>query len=69
MQVRVPATTDADRKSSQVFFNALTNFYDFSDTDALDMFARNGQLTVSMYKQKLRSVDAWELGLEQHRML
>jgi predicted RNA methylase len=69
MQVREVNVTDADGKSAQLFFDALTGFYDLSQARALDMFARNGQLTVSKYAGKVRSVDAWELGAEHAEAL
>jgi hypothetical protein len=69
MQVRTVNVSDADGKSAQLFFDALTGFYDLSEARALDMFARNGQLTVSKYAGKVRDVDAWELGPEHEQAL
>ena len=69
MQVRTVNVSDADGKSAQLFFDALTGFYDLSDAVALDMFARNGQLTVSKYADKVREVDAWELSAEHREAL
>ena len=61
MQVRQVDVTDADARSAKLFFDALTGFYDLSQSRALDMFARNGQLTIRNYVDKLKTVDAWEL--------
>jgi hypothetical protein len=69
MQVREVNVTDADGRSAQLFFDALTGFYDLKDAAALDMFARNGQLTVSRYAKKVLTVDAWELGAEHEAAL
>jgi hypothetical protein len=69
MQVRTVNVSDADGKSAQLFFDALTGFYDLSEAVALDMFARNGQLTVSKYADKVREVDAWELSGEHKKAL
>ena len=69
MQVRTVNVSDADGKSAQLFFDALTGFYDLSEARALDMFARNGQLTVSKYAGKVRDVAAWELGPEHEQAL
>jgi hypothetical protein len=69
MQVRTVNVSDADGKSAQLFFDALTGFYDLSEARALDMFARNGQLTVSKYADKVRDVAAWELGPEHESAL
>ena len=33
-------------EAQKLFFDALTGFYDLWEARALDMFARNGQLTV-----------------------
>lgn len=64
MQVREVNVTDADGRSAKLFFDALTGFYDLSQAAALDMFARNGQLTVKNYVDKVKLVDAWELSPE-----
>jgi predicted RNA methylase len=69
MQVREVNVTDADGKSAQLFFDALTGFYDLSQARALDMFARNGQLTVKNYVSKVKAVDAWELNGEHEEAL
>ena len=49
MQVRTVNVSDADGRSAELFFDALTGFYDLSKARALDMFARTGQQTVSKY--------------------
>ena len=69
MQVRTVNVSDADGKSAELFFDALTGFYDLSKARALDMFARNGQLTVSKYAAWVASVDAWELNAEHEAAL
>ena len=66
MKVREVHTSDSDRRSAQVFFDALLAFWDFRAGSALDAFARNGQLTVQNYSNMVERVTAWELG-EEHR--
>jgi hypothetical protein len=61
--------SDADGRSAELFFDALTGFYDLSKARALDMFARTGQLTVSKYAPWVHSVDAWELNGEHEAKL
>jgi hypothetical protein len=69
MQVRTVNVSDADGRSAELFFDALTGFYDLSKARALDMFARTGQLTVSKYAPWVASVDAWELNAEHEAAL
>lgn len=66
MKIREVDTTEADRTSAEVFFRALSRMWDLKKVDALDMFARNGQLTVSRYGHKVKNLDLWELA-EEHR--
>lgn len=61
MQIREVNCTDADKRSAGVFFTALKAFYDLSTVTALDMFARNGQLTVANYAGAVEALDVWEL--------
>lgn len=61
MKIREVHVTASDIKSAEVFFNALTEFYDVRNGDALDMFARDGKLTVSQYAYKVGNLDTWEL--------
>lgn len=56
----------ADERAAQLFFNALVDFYDLKQLRALDMFARDGMLTVKRYFRDVKSVDCWELN-EEHR--
>lgn len=51
----------ADFKATGLFFDAVLGFYDLSQRDALDMFARDGALTVHLYADKVRSLDLWEI--------
>lgn len=69
MKVRITDTTEADRLSAQVFFQAVTSYYDLTIGVALDAFARNGQLTVANYYDKVGVIDAWELGAEHAKAL
>lgn len=55
---------EADFKATDLFFNALMGFYDFSQLDALDMFARDGTLTVCRYADKVKSLALWEINPE-----
>lgn len=64
MRVKTVDCTDADVRSASVFFKAVAGIYDLSKVRALDMFARNGQLTISNYRHFVRSFHAWELGPE-----
>jgi hypothetical protein len=52
-----------------LFFDALTRFYDLSEVVALEMFARNGQMTLARYASKVREVEAWELNPEHEAAL
>lgn len=65
MKIRQHGTSESDRFSAQIFFEALASYYDLSDSYALDMFARNGELTVQCYRHKVQHFDAWELS-EEH---
>jgi hypothetical protein len=66
MDIRLVDVSEADIASARIFFNVLTEYYDTSEFSVLDMFARNGQLTIDNYKGKVKRVEAWEL-MEQHR--
>ena len=66
MKVREINVSKSDQISAEIFFNALTAYYDVSCVAALDMFARTGVLTVKNYVHDVASVDLWELGPE-HR--
>jgi hypothetical protein len=57
---------DVDRQASEHFFGAVARAYDLHEMDALDAFARNGQLTVSHYAPWVKSVSCWEL-CNEHR--
>ncbi len=59
----------ADEKAAQLFFNAFVDFYDLKDLRALDMFARDGMLTVKRYYKDVKSVDCWELNPEHKEAL
>jgi hypothetical protein len=61
MKIREFNVTDSDKKSAEVFFAALMAFYDVGGGEALDMFARDGALTVSQYAYKVKHLDVWEL--------
>ena len=69
MKVRQVEVTDSDRISAQIFFQALCQFYDLSEAQALDMFARTGDLTVSNYKPWVKEIDCWELNPEHESAL
>ena len=61
MKIKTVHTTEADRESARVFFGALLGMYVVTGP-TLDMFARNGELTVSAYKAHVYGpVDLWEL--------
>lgn len=69
MKVRETDVAKSDIDSARLFFNALAGFYDLTDVEVLDAFARNGQLTVDSYVPLLKGtshLDLWELG-EEHR--
>jgi hypothetical protein len=66
MKIREVDTTGADQRSAGIFFGALSQMWDLSQVDALDMFARNGQLTVKQYFHRVKTLDVWELAPE-HR--
>jgi hypothetical protein len=66
MKVREIHVSDSDKRSAEIFFEALLKFWDLRTGHALDAFARNGQLTLACYHNKIGRVTAWELG-EEHR--
>lgn len=66
MNIREVHVTRSDKKSAQLFFDAMLEFYDIRNADGLDMFARDGALTVSNYAYKVENLDVWEL-MEAHR--
>lgn len=66
MKVRSVDVSASDIASSAVFFRALLDMYDLSVGEVLDMFARDGTITVQQYFDKVAAVDCWEL-MEQHR--
>lgn len=59
----------ADHKGADVFFAALTSFWDLSGRKALDMFARDGVLTVKRYSDKVKELHLWELNGEHESAL
>jgi hypothetical protein len=74
MQVKTVNATQADVSSAAVLFDALHRlrelFWGDQPINALDAFARNGQLTVSQYVGwKDTKVTAWELGAEHEQAL
>lgn len=70
MKVRETNVSDSDKASAELFFDTLLQFYDPTKWEVLDAFARNGQLTVPNYIDRLDQqggcVDLWELGPEHH---
>lgn len=51
----------ADRKGASLFFQAIKTFWsDWKDVEALDMFARNGELTVRHYVDFTDKLDVWD---------
>ena len=58
--------SQSDFQSAHIFFTALRSFYDLREVEVLDMFARNGQLTVTNYLEHVGAVDCWEL-MPEHR--
>lgn len=66
MNVREIHVSDSDKRSAQVFFEALLSFWDLKGCSALDAFARNGQLTLACYHHRVGEATAWELG-QEHR--
>jgi len=67
MPIRKVDVSEADKKSAQVFFDALFGIYDLKEARVLDAFARNGQLTVNnIAKRTVGSLECWELQ-EEHR--
>lgn len=59
----------ADHRGADIFFKSVTEFWDLTDMVALDMFARDGSLTVSRYRDKVRILDLWELNAEHEAAL
>lgn len=57
---------DSESKELDLFFHALVGSYELHKLDALDMFARAGDHTVSRYWSKVSSLSVWELH-EEHR--
>lgn len=54
----------ADHAGADIFFMALTGFFDLEWRRTLDAFARDGILTVKRYRDKVAKLDAWELNPE-----
>lgn len=69
MKIREVNPSQSDIESAKIFFHALTKFYDLSQYDALDAFARNGILTVSQYGHLCNSLECWELSSEHKQAL
>lgn len=61
LSIREVMTTEADQKSAQTFFQAVSEIFDLSEAKALDMFARTGELTVVNYKNAVKELHCWEL--------
>ncbi|MDH5184869.1 MAG: hypothetical protein OEX12_13385 [Gammaproteobacteria bacterium] len=59
----------ADTRSAELLFNAIADFYDMSQATVLDMFARDGAITIRSYQDKVRNVHAWELDGKHERIL
>jgi hypothetical protein len=64
MKVRESNVSISDKHSAELFFRAVTGFWDLSGARALDAFARNGQLTVPYYYRDVEELHLWELGRE-----
>lgn len=69
MEIRQVMPDTADIKSARLFFRQVIDFYDLKDVDALDMFARTGDLTVKSYIDAVASVDCWEFNEEHEDVL
>ena len=71
--IRRVDTTAADQESARVFFDTLFAVYNLTGASILDAFARNGQLTVSNYVNKLalpkEQLHLWELMPEHEEAL
>ena len=60
--VKDRAWVDAmDHRGADVFFNALAQCANLQDRRAVDMFARDGVLTVARYFDKVKTLDLWEM--------
>lgn len=59
----------ADFKAASIFYETVTNFWDLSEVDALDAFARDGSLTVCNYFDSVRGLDLWEFQPEMENAL
>lgn len=65
MKVRETNVSDSDKASAELFFDTLFQFYEPAAWKVLDAFARNGQLTVPNYMDRIKNrIDMWELGPE-----
>jgi 16S rRNA G966 N2-methylase RsmD len=69
MKVREIHVSDSDKRSAEIFFDALLKFWDLREGSALDAFARNGQLTLACYANRVAQATAWELGAEHREQL
>jgi len=58
-----------DFRTMAVFFDALFRTYDLKRAEALDMFARDGSLTVMHYAHRVSDVDLWEINPEHEKAL
>lgn len=59
MRIRTVDVSQSDKQSARVFFAALLEMFEFETV--LDMFARDGALTVSSYVEKVPDLYLWEL--------
>lgn len=50
-----------DHRGADLFFNALAQCGNLAERNAVDMFARDGILTVARYFDKVNSLELWEL--------
>lgn len=69
MKVKVTHAYQADLESSKIFFDTVLRFFDLKNADALDAFARNGELTVQHYAPHVKSVSCWELDGQHQKAL
>jgi hypothetical protein len=60
---------DADHKGADLFFTALTTYYDLRGMSALDMFARDGDFTDRKSVVLVQELDLWEINPEHTQAL
>lgn len=69
MKLTCNDTSLADQMSAKVFFDLLCRYFDLQDARVMDLFSRNGVLTIHNYHDVVESIDAFEIEGQYSRPL